>query len=143
MKRRLTARENIGYLGEKRAIDILKKEGYNIELWLHEESNVGSEPYDVVARKNSRIYLIDVKSSTSNKRRLPVHDHSLVDLINTAKKENKTPLILVVKPSSYSFIDPYDLISGIKLEGVYLYYCTLRNRKKKDIKDLLKSRAYR
>jgi Holliday junction resolvase len=79
MKRRLTRRENIGYQGEKKAVEILRKEGYIVESWLHSELKVGQEPYDIAARKGLARYLIDVKSSTSDKRKLPIHDHSLVD----------------------------------------------------------------
>jgi Holliday junction resolvase len=141
MKRRLTRRENIGYQGEKKAVEILRKEGYIVESWLHSELKVGQEPYDIAARKGLARYLIDVKSSTSDKRKLPIHDHSLVDLINAAKKRRKTPMILVVKPTSYSFINPYDLLSAARPKDVYLYYCKLRNQKRKDIKGLLESRT--
>ena len=142
MGRRLTTRENIGYQGEKKAVEILKKEGYVIESWLQKELRIGQEPYDIVARKGARGYLIDVKSSTSDRRKLPIHDHSLVDLINAAKKESKSPMVLVVRPSSYTFINPYDLLSGVKLKDVYLYYCELRNQQRRDMKDLLESRSH-
>lgn len=82
MNRRITHREKIGYESEKLAVKILEDEKFSNVEW--PQRAYGS--FDIVTEKNHAKYYIDVKSSTSNIHRLPVHDHSLVDLINVAEK---------------------------------------------------------
>ena len=136
MKRPLTRRERIGYEGENLAIKILERESFcNIR-------KLGG-PCDFLAEKEGNLYLIDVKASTVNKRKLPVHDHSLVDLINLCKAMKAKPLILVLKPSRYNFVDPFRLLQETSSRDVCLYKCYLRKGLYKDIEEMLELRKDR
>jgi Holliday junction resolvase len=135
--RKMTYRERIGYAGEERALEILEREGFSNIKWLTSVHLSGAGPIDIIAEKENQRHYIDVKSSTSNKRRLPVHDHSLVDLINAAEKDHATPLILIVKPARHHFVDPYGLLLGKKDTDTYVYYCYLKNKSDRDLRKLL------
>lgn len=128
-------------MGEKLAVKILEKEGFSNIKWLHSMCLSGGGPFDIIAEKGGEKYYIDVKASISNKRRLPVHDHSLVDLINAAEKDQAIPLFIIVKPSVYRFVDPYKLLLGEKNKDVYVYYCYLKKRDR-DLKKLLRLRKH-
>lgn len=143
MHRKMTDKEKIGYIGEKLAVKILKKEEFSNIKWLHSVSLSGGGPFDIIAEKGDKRYYIDVKSSTSNERRLPVHDHSLIDLVNAAEKDRAIPLFIVIKPSGHHFIDPYKLLSGERDKDAYVYYCYLKNKSDKDLKKLLRLRKRR
>lgn len=139
----MTVKEEIGYIGEKMAVKILEKEGFSDVKWLHSVCISDGGPLDIIAEKGDKRYYIDVKSSTSNKRRLPVHDHSLIDLINAAEKDHAVPLFIIVKPSGHRFVDPHKLLSGERDKDAYVYNCYLKNKSDRDLKKLLRLRKRR
>jgi Holliday junction resolvase len=114
----LTFREAVGYEGEKKAIEILNNEGFSNIIWLNWLC------YDIIAERDGELYLIDVKSSVSDKRKLPVHLNSLLRLIKTSEETKAKPLIVVIKPAKHRLVNPFVLLSGKKDQDVYinLYY---------------------
>lgn len=113
----------IGLVGEFLANDILKIEGFtrikNMHIMLGYDHLC-----DIEAEKDGKTHYIEVKTRTTRPYKFTVYH--LNTLIEVAKRNKSIPLILLICPDGYEFINPKDHFGkreiGTNLGQVYFHY---------------------
>jgi Holliday junction resolvase len=91
----------------------LKSKNWNIYF-----SKGSRGPSDVIAIKNNKFFLIQIKSTT----RIPkIRGYEIVNLVNLSKKiKNSFPILCLVTPTVSTNTDPNSIIMGDYVINFYL-----------------------
>ena len=115
----------IGLVGEILANDILKIEGFTHIRNMHIKHGY-AHLYDIEAQKDGKTYFLEVKTRATRPYVFTVYHLNI--LIELAKRNKSIPLILLISPKGYEFVNPRDYFGKRKVKTnlgqIYFHYET-------------------